>query len=474
MTTQTGAAPAPPRLRHQSLVLIIGEVTGRIMAFLAVISVTRAVSPEAWGIVALASGASMYLAKVADFGVETVGIDEVAKQRQRVGHLASVLLSVRMQIAVGMVAIGALWASVALEGLERLAFLLYFLTLVPVAASTRWVHLGLEHATPVAIWRVVSDTLSLLGVVLFVRASGDVWRFPLILAGAELLNVTMLAGLLVRQGHGLKWQTGWTEARPVLRRAMPVTVQTLLGLAIYNANLIILRLMWTRDDVGYYATAFAVLSFVSNVIVAHSTGALPSMSRSAHRVEEAQKVIDNVTLRSLAIAFPMAVGGTLLAADLMVGVYGPQYARSGALLTILLWSMPFAAFRVAWFYVFIAFNRQDMLLRTMTYGAICSTILNGVLIARYGGRGAAWATVLTDVFMAGLMLYDGTRFGLRLPSWRRIAKPGAGCVAMAAVVVAGAAWPWTARLVAGAAVYATALLAIGAVRIDRHGLSVPL
>lgn len=81
MTTQTGAAPAPPRLRHQSLVLIIGEVTGRIMAFLAVISVTRAVSPEAWGIVALASGASMYLAKVADFGVETVGIDEVAKQR---------------------------------------------------------------------------------------------------------------------------------------------------------------------------------------------------------------------------------------------------------------------------------------------------------------------------------------------------------------------------------------------------------
>ena len=130
-------------MRHHSLVLVGGEALGRVLAFAAVVHVTRTVTPEAWGIVALAAGVTMYLAKFVDFGIDTIGIDEVAKRRSEVAALASALLAVRLRIACGLGGVGIAWAMLALEGLERDTFALFFLTLIPVAASTRWVHLRL-------------------------------------------------------------------------------------------------------------------------------------------------------------------------------------------------------------------------------------------------------------------------------------------------------------------------------------------
>jgi len=458
----------------QSLVLVGGEALGRALAFAASIYVARTVTPDAWGVVALAAGITIYLAKLADFGIDIVGVDAVAKQPARVGTLVGALLAVRLQIAVGLAVLGIGWALLALEGLERDTVALYVLTILPVAASTRWAHLGLERAWPVAAWRLAADVVALAGVMLFIAAPGDVWRFPLAILAGELLNVTMLAALLASAGHTLAWRGHWQVALPVLRRAAPMTAQLLLGLAIYNADLIFLRVFRSSEAVGYYAAAFAVVSFIANLTIAYRTSTLPALSRAAGDTAAAQAVFSTIQLHGLAVALPIAVGGTLVATDLMVGVYGAEYRAAGPLLATLLLSVPFSTVRLIWFTTFVALERQTDLVRAMLAAAIVNTVLNVVLISRFGAIGAAWSTVATDVFLAALMHVYGSASGIRTPSVIRLVWPAVACLVMAGVLTGLAASPWLLRIGAGAVAYGAVLTVAGVIRVSQGRLAVVL
>lgn len=472
-TTSTGRG-LRGRVPH-SLVLVGGEALGRLLAFASAIYVARTVTPDAWGVVALAAGVTIYLAKLADFGIDIVGVDAVAKRPAEVGTLVSALLAVRLRIAVLFAAMGIGWAALALEGLERDTVALYVLTILPVAASTRWAHLGLERAWPVAVWRLTADAVAFAGVVLFISTPGDVWRFPLAVLAGELLNVTMLAALLVSGGHALTWRGPyWTVAQPVLRRAAPMTAQLLLGLAIYNADLIFLRVFRSSEAVGYYAAAFAVVSFIANLTIAYRTSTLPALSRAAGDITAAQTVFDTIQLHGLAVALPIAVGGSLMATDVMVGVYGPEYRAAGPLLATLLFSVPFSTVRLIWFTTFVALERQTDLVRAMVAAAVFNTVLNVLLISQFGAIGAAWSTVATDVFLAGLMHVYGAASGIRTPAVVRLAWPAAACVVMAGVLTALSTSPWLLRVLAGALVYGAVLAAAGVIRFSQGRPSVAL
>src|SRR5262245_32449091 len=120
-----------------------GEVIGRLFAFASMLFAARHIGAAGYGVIAFVGTITLYFAKVADFGIETIGTGEIAKNRDQISQFASAILSMRLLIA-GMLVFAAI-ATVALflQDPERSVFALYFLTLVPIAASTKWIHLGL-------------------------------------------------------------------------------------------------------------------------------------------------------------------------------------------------------------------------------------------------------------------------------------------------------------------------------------------
>ena len=126
-------------------------------------------------------------------------------------------------------------------------------------------------------------------------------------------------------------------------------VQIILGLAIYNSDLLFLRLLQSSEDVGYYAAAYALIGFLNNVSVAYGLSVLPTLSRLPDGSAEQRELYRSALLRAFVATLPVVVGGVLVAPSLMVTVYGDQYAPSGGLLQILLLSIPFSTARVASF-----------------------------------------------------------------------------------------------------------------------------
>jgi O-antigen/teichoic acid export membrane protein len=447
----------------------LGDAGARVLAFGASVYLARVLGADGYGVVAVAMAVTLYLSNLVDFGVETLCVQRVAGAPDRAGETAGVYLPGRLVAALvaGGVAAGtALWL---LPGLEGRVVSLFLLTLVPVALSTRWVHLGLERTGAVALGRVGGEATVLVLVLVLVRGADGIAAVPVIqflgdmLAAGWLWTRLAAAGVHVR----LRWDLG--RVRSYVKDAWPLVGHSLLGLVIYNSDLLFLRAFQGRAEVGWYAAAYALVSFLLNVGWAYGQSLLPTLTRLDREGGDVTGLFRTALAQVFAVILPIAVGGAMVSGGLILAVFGGDYAPAAPALAILVWSVPLSLVRSVSIVALISRERQDLVLRTTTSSAVVNLVLNLILIPRFGLLGAAGATVITEAQRAVLALVFTRRLGFpRLPV-ERFWKP-----LVAGAAMAGSLWLLpdahvAVRIPLGAAVYAMGLFSVGALNV-RGGL----
>lgn len=449
------------------LALGTGEVIGRLLAFAAIVYVSRTVGPEAWGVVAVAAAVTLYLSKIVDFGIETVGPNEVVAAPGEIGTLVSSLVAARLLIALLLLVVGTGLVWMLLKGLDRTSFIAYFLTLLPLAASTRWVYLGLHDAGPVGLWRVLGEGIALVIVLLAVHQTADAWKLPAAVLVGDGLAVTWLGALLVKRGYRFQLRGDWAMAQRVMVRARPVMLHLVLGLALYNSDLLFLRALRSSTDVGIYAAAYTLISFAGNLGVAYGMSLMPSLASLPRGGPQQRALYHTAVLHSAAIAVPTFVGGVFVAPDVMRLVFGSQYAEGGVILQILLASIPIFTARLIVFFALVVHAGEQSLVRAIVEALFANIVLNLVLIKALGTVGAAWATVATEVIFCALLARYGRNEGLRFPPIKRFWQPLVACAVMGLALVVAGEQNALLRVAIGATVYAFMLLALGSLVIRK-------
>jgi PST family polysaccharide transporter len=456
---------ASRRVSTNFLAVGSGEVFGRLFAFAATLYAARHVGAAGYGIVAFVSSVTLYLSKVADFGIETVGTDEIAKHRDSIARIGSAVLSARLLAAAGLFAIAASTAGLLVGEPERTVFIVYFLTLIPIAASTKWIHLGMESAGPIGLWRVIGEGLTLGLIVTFVRTSSDLWKIPASMLVGDGLVTVMLIGLLLRRGYALRPRWSPEIVLPIFKRALPVLGVFLAGLLIYNLDILFLRFMQPTEVVGLYAAAYSLIGFLANVSTVYGITLLPTLTRLSRRSAEERSLYHTAMAQVFAIALPISVGGMFVAHTAIRLGFGEGYAASASVLQILVWTVvPYALRVVAWA-ALVAHGEQGLALRAIVYGVIANAVLNFVLIHFYGMTGAAAASVATEALAAALTLYYAVHKGLPLASFARFWRPVVAVLAMSAALWLLWNAPVALQLGAGAATYGFALLCVGGIKL---------
>jgi O-antigen/teichoic acid export membrane protein len=346
----------------------------------------------------------------------------------------------------------------------------YSLTLIPIALSTRWVHLGLESARPVGLARTLGESVMIVLVLVLVSRTGDIGAVPLAQFIGESAAALLLLSLLARRGMRLQFSWNPRRVGPVLRRAWPLVAHGLLGLLIFNSDLVFLRLFRDLASVGHYAAGYTLISFLLNLGVAYGMALLPTMTRLGARTDDERELYHTAQAQVFAAGFPIALGGALLAVELIRQVFGLSYLPAGAALEVLIWSIPIALSRNVAVAALVARNRQDLVLRTTTGSTVLNLILNILLIPRFGILGAAWATVATELLRTVLALRFVAQEGLALvPLARLVRTVVAGLVMVALLVAVRPANLWVA-IALGAVGYGAALSLVGGVRFQRGQL----
>lgn len=445
--------------------LAIGEGLARLIAFGTTVYLARTLGPEVYGVVAVAAGVMLYLTQIADSGVELAGMTDAAAGPERAAAVMSGALALRLTTA-GAVLLAVWpvgWWVMAQPDGRVLA--LYTLGLPMTALSVRWVYLGLQRPSPVAASRIAADVVTGLVTFALVRSVAHVYWAPIATVAGSLVG----GALLLRGLPGLGVRFFAPSDRPrvaaLLTRGRRLVLFTLLGLVLYNVDLLILRYLRGEADAGRYAAAYVLISFCANLMIAYSHTVLPAMAREATPTNATASTYRTGLVVAWLVTMPVAVGGALLAPLLIELLFGRAYGDGAMALRVLVLSVPVAALREMAVAALIARHREPALLRVNVTAAVVNVALNLALIPMFGLAGAAWATVVSEVVRLGVALVaarEAIPGTLPTPALLKVLVAGAGMGA--AVVVSGAAQSLVA-LVVGGVVYPLLLLLVGVVAV---------
>lgn len=465
----------PPRphegtVARTFLTLGSGDALARVISFGAFVYLARALGAEAFGTLELAAAIVIYGNRIVDFGFDLgLGVRETsAGDRDYRSRLLTTALLLRSAIAlavVGVFALAGLWFLPSPEG-EVLA--LYGLTLFAVALSTRWVHLGHGRSRLVAGARIMGELVMVATVLLFVRSADDLFRVPLARLAGDLLATTMLllGALRLVGGRG---RLDRALASSLAPRALPLVGSALFGLMIFNADLVFLRVFEGRAAVGYYAAAYTLTSFLSNVGTAYSLSLLPTLTHLADRPGERNELYRTAHAQVATVSLAIATGGTLLAGPIVALVFGDEYAASALPLALVLWSVPLALLRDLPITSLMSDGMERPIVRLTGQAAAINIGLNAFMVPVWGMAGAAVATVVTELCRWWLSARAARPVGLTGPPPGRYARGiiAAGAMAVALLVLADR--PLFVTIPAGAGVWGAVLTVVGGIRRSETG-----
>jgi O-antigen/teichoic acid export membrane protein len=199
--------------------------------------------------------------------------------------------------------------------------------------------------------------------------------------------------------------TGAT-ARRLLSEAWPLALASFAVLIYMKIDEVMLRRLAGTEAVGVYAAAARLSEVWYFVPTAIASSVLPALLRAREAGAETYRRREQEYYDlSAALAYGLSVPVALLAPFIVRWAYGPAFAGAAPILAVHIWSSVFVFLGVARGQWLVNEGLQTFYMWTTAAGAVVNVGLNLVLIPRWGGLGAAWATVIAYGISAWLATY---------------------------------------------------------------------
>jgi O-antigen/teichoic acid export membrane protein len=397
---------------------------------------------------------------LADFGLATLAIRDVARAPAQAPRLIAVVRRTAISLAAASAAVmtglalllghdAAIVGAIALGGLASVVSALTMPSLVLLTAR--------EQLERLSVQRVAGSVLSSAVTAGVLLAGGGVVA---LLAGSVATGIAMcfvaraLAGAagpapVIAAGAGVA----------LLRRAVPFGL-LMAGFALYyRVDMVMLQWLAAPGELGRYAAAYRFLDAV--IVLAASLGGplFPRLSSLAVGAPaEARRILEAGWRPLLALGLPLTVGTLLVASDLVRLLFGAEFAGAGPLLRLLiLGTLPLFWVNVA-NHALIAADRVWALVGVYALSALVNVAANLALVPRWGAAGAAAATVVCEwlnlvlvirlvrgafgvtLTAAGLWRYLAATAGMLPVVWAAQPLGVAPAIALAAAAYAGLLW----------------------------------
>ncbi len=230
-------------------------------------------------------------------------------------------------------------------------------------------------------------------------------QLSIALLAAETMTCIAAMSLLRRRGD-LAMRIAAPAAGAAIREAAPIGVAILLSILYFRIDTIFLERMKGDAAVGAYGAAYKILEsfmFLPAIFLAALYPAFAETTRTS--VERMKRVYRN-TLRWMLLMGGAIVAGTLIFASLGLRIlYGKAYAEAAPVLRILSPALLFIFVNYALTHYLVALRGQKW---NAIFAGICvlvNVLLNFLLIPRWGGAGAAAATVATEAALFVLCFF---------------------------------------------------------------------
>lgn len=211
-------------------------------------------------------------------------------------------------------------------------------------------------------------------------------------------------------------------------RSLMVDIRPFAGNSLINAaasrpEIIILSLVGTQSQVGYYTAALKLVDFWNFLPASYMVNVFPFLSRSFHlRDGRARSLQDRSIKYLLALALPLTTGLIFAARPIIDTVYGQGFGPAVPVLRIAAVSVALYALQAVLWRVLSARGEQGAVLHVYAVTTVIRLAIAYPLTVLLGEKGAALALVASYVVsvvqLAVRVHRDGTPVRIVRPVWR--------------------------------------------------------
>lgn len=372
--------------------------------------VARYLGPTQLGTLSYAMAIVTLLGFLPAFGLEPIVKRELLQRPEMSGELLASTMVLRG--AAGLLIGGAMalalragWHGSVEEG--RILWILALLLAQPALLTPdHWLQAHLRASSSVrAQWLALAVGSLLRVVLIFSNASVEAFAAVVVLE----MGLNALGIWYVASKAGVRWGVGLatlTTIKRLLREAWPLAFASLAVVVYMRIDEVMLRHMVGVAEVGIYSAAIRLSEVWYFVPVVLGSSVLPALIRARegganYYAARMQRYYDLSAAAAYALSLPIA----LVAPWLIEVAYGESFKSAGSILVVHIWSSVFVFLGVARGQWLVNERLPTFYLLATCGGAVVNVLLNFIFIPRWGGLGAAWATLLSYAVAAWLASY---------------------------------------------------------------------
>jgi len=199
--------------------------------------------------------------------------------------------------------------------------------------------------------------------------------------------------------------------RTLLTQALPFGLTTLFVVIYFKIDTVMLSMMVGDAAVGWYNASYNIIEGLIALVAGSFGGVIfPILSKNfTHSPERLKRLYLQSFQIILIVGIIVFVFVELFSSHIIGILYGPEYQISALVLQIQIIAFLIICVSTVTSTLLNSASMQRIVAIGTGLGALLNVALNYVLIPQYSLFGAAWATVITELFGFGLYFYYSTR-----------------------------------------------------------------
>ncbi len=207
-----------------------------------------------------------------------------------------------------------------------------------------------------------------------------------------------IALLMVYHFQECSFSLAWNSslAKRMLKESWPLILSGLSVVIYLKIDIIMLKEILGEKETGLYAAATKLSEiwyFIPTAIAASVAPSIYAAKKDNAYVytQKNEKLIILLIRLAIMIAIPISVLSPLI----VEVIYGNEYIESASILSVHIWAILFVSMGVSSSIWLLAENLTSISFLRTFMGAVTNIIFNWILIPRYSGLGAAFATAIS-------------------------------------------------------------------------------
>ncbi len=367
----------------------------------------REIGPANFGIYNYATANSSILAAIAVAGLHGVAIKFLVEKKQAHTALMGSAFFIRFGAAIFGYACLLLYLLIDNKGLTDkivLSILIGFKVMFNPFTVIELYFEAIVKSKFRVFARNIAYVIRSLLLVLFILLEWPLLALGFILLAEEALAVIGLVYFYSKQGYSLiKWHFNKTYAKEMMREAWPMVISSAGAMLYMKVDQVMIVELLNETEGGFYAVAVKIselFSFLPGVLIGTF---FPTIVESKSQSKELYHAkMRKLILFMLLIASVLGAGIYIFAHEIVYYSFGADYISAVSIIRIHIWSLilSFTATVLSRWLIVEKLTRFSIVRHS--FGMVVNIALNFLLIPKFGGEGAAYASIIS-LFCAVLL-----------------------------------------------------------------------